>query len=108
MARIGLQALSAPEVELPGEHVYTITPATKAVHAKAEQFQAKLTGLGDDPDTNEAVDLYCQLLDVRLVAVEKGQPRASTVMRRLWDADKVTLLQLLQFVEDIGATDRPT
>jgi hypothetical protein len=107
MSRITLADLSAPEVELPGDHVYTIRPATKSVIAEGQSIDTRLEQLAED-DVDGVVAIYCELLDIRLKPTEKGQHRASVVARRLWDADEVTLQQLEQMLQGIGATDRPT
>lgn len=107
MGRIGLHEFAGPEVELPGGHVYTVTPATRAVTAKAKVLEVRIEALGPDPDTEEIVAIYCETLDLRLASVAKGQPRASTVIKKLWESEKITLQQLVRLLVDIGDTDRP-
>jgi hypothetical protein len=107
MARITLADLASEEVELPGGHVYTVQPATRAVVAKAEEIEKRLQDVADE-DLDAIVGIYGELLDLRLAGVEKGQPRASTVTGRLWQGDKVTLPQLQHLLQSISQTDRPT
>lgn len=107
MSRLTLAALSAPEVELPGDLVYTVRPSTKSVMAEGQAIDGRLDALAED-DVDGVVGIYCELLDLRLIPTVKGQHRASVVMRRLWDRDEVTLPQIEHLLKGVGAADRPT
>jgi hypothetical protein len=107
MARLTLADLSSPEVELPGGHVYTVKPATRAVVAKGEEVEKRLEATADD-NLDGIVAVYGEMLDLRLESAETGQPRPSTIVGRLWKGDKVTLPQLQGLLRSIAETDRPT
>ena len=102
MPRIGLHQFDTPEVELDG-HVYEIVPATRSVTSKADQLEGRV----DDASGDELVTVFGELLDLRLRGAVKGQPKASTSLRRLWEAEKVSLQQIIRLLADIGQTDRP-
>jgi hypothetical protein len=107
MSRITLADLSAPEVELPGGHVYTVKAATRAVVAKGEEVDKRLEAAPDD-DLDGIVEIYGEMLNLRLESQEAGQPRPGTVISKLWKSDKVTLPQLQSLLRSIAETDRPT
>lgn len=102
MSRIGLHTFDTPEVELGG-HVYTITPATRSVTTKAKALEERV----ETEDADQLIAAYGELLDLRLAGDVKGQPKASTTLRRMWEANDVSLPQVMRLLADISATDRP-
>lgn len=113
MPRITLADLQVHEVELPGGHLYTVIPATRSVVRKMSALDTRLeqllTGDGDltDEQLDQLVDIYADMLNLRLESLD-GAPRPATVVKRLWKGDQVSVPQLEQLLAGVAGTDRPT
>lgn len=115
MGRITLQDLTVHEVELPGDLVYTVKPATRAVVTQASDVEKRLEqtfSQETDEVTPEQLDavvaLYGEVLDLRLQPAAPRQAKASAAVTKLWKSNQVTIPQLEQLLAGISETDRPT
>lgn len=100
---IGGDVSTTVEVDLWGT-LYTLAPATRSVLKKVEPLEAELEGVEDG---DELVALFAKLFDLRLTAVNGGG-KASTHIKKKWNADELTLQELASFAEALAETDRPT
>jgi hypothetical protein len=109
MARIAINRPSgAVDVDLWGT-VFDVKPATRSVAREAKEYTERLTAAEQDGDEDTMVIIIGELLDLRLVPAEGRRKKASTLISEKWEADELTLAQLLDFVDDLGAARvRPT
>jgi hypothetical protein len=108
MARITLADLAAPEVELPGGHVYHRAARHARGHQEGDRVLRAARARRRQRHRADRRRSTASCSTSGCTPLEKGQQRASTVMKRLWDSDKITVPQLLRLIDDIGASDRPT
>lgn len=105
MARVAIGAqVDTYEVDLWGT-LYEAKPATRTVAIRGKELVEQLT---ETEDQDEAVKLYGQILDLRLSPANGKRTKASAVIDRQWQGDKVTISQLDQLIEDLAEADRPT
>jgi hypothetical protein len=92
-------------VELWGTE-FNLKPATRSVLKAAEEYERKLD---EAKDADELVKLMGELLDIRVVPQNGKRKLASKIILEKWEADQVTLSQVLDFAHQIAeATERPT
>lgn len=105
MARVSIgQPTATYEVDLWGT-IYTAKPATRSV---AKKGQALIERIEKATETDEAAAVYGDALDLRLEPANGKRVKASTIVKRKWEADEVTLDQLAGLLEGIAEADRPT
>jgi hypothetical protein len=91
------------EVDLWGAG-YTAAPLTKSVIAKVEKAQQRLEAADSSNQTVKAVGA---LLDVRLVPTNGAGPPSKLVQEK-WDADELSMDQLLGFWQNLAEAGIPT
>lgn len=105
MARVSIaESVEPVEVDLWGS-IFTVKPATRSVSRKAGELMEKLDEVEDD---DQAVQMLAEMLDLRLVPTEGKRTKASTIVSRKWEADELTLAQLMSFGERLSDAERPT
>jgi hypothetical protein len=106
MAKLTIRDLASVDVEMWDKTFETI-PATRSVERNVAALERQLTELPDD-DTDKMVELTAQVIDLRLKPKGNARKKAGELVIEKWQADELTLDALLQFVNDLGAADRPT
>lgn len=106
-----LNTITVPElgevsVDLWGRE-FSCAPATRSVIKQVTVLQERVYQLGDE-QADEIVDLLCQVVDLRLTPKGQARKKAGEIIREKWEADALTLHQLLAFMEAVGEADRPT
>lgn len=97
MARIAIaDAYETVEVDLWGEDYLTVDIPRSGIK-KATALEEKLEKV-EDVAGDVAVDLIGQLLDLKLRPANGGRSKASTVIRKKWQADELTVRQLDAFL----------
>lgn len=92
------------EVDLWGELFETVdVPRSGA--KKAVQLQAELNQLDEDAQ-DEAVELIAQIIDLKLTAADGKKTKPSTLIKRKWKADELSVRGLFAFLAEIGAAER--
>lgn len=110
MPRIGLRRSEPFDIDLwdgQGGGLYVCAPATKSVNDKGTPLLAEFNTAVAADEHDQAVEIMGQILDLRLSPVA-GKTKASTLVKRQWDADKVTVDELIALFEDIQEASRPT
>lgn len=102
---IAFPTYTAADVDLFGSPFVTVA-ATKTVRQQADGLDAELEQVGEDDE--KAIDVFGRILDVRLKPKGNGRKKPSQLLREKWDADQVTVEQIVSFLEALGDTDRPT
>lgn len=100
------QAFERPEFDLWGS-VFVLRMMTRSIAEKWDKTSAAV----QTAETNdEAMLALGEQLDVVLEPSSKGQAKASTQIRKKWEADELTLQHLKWFCERVGevAFERPT
>lgn len=109
MTRVSIaEAVEPVEVDLwadDGGALFTVKPATRSVLKKADEVMEKLDAIKDD---EQAVGMLAEMLDLRLVPANGKRTKASTIVTRKWEADELTLPQLIRFGERLSEAERPT
>jgi hypothetical protein len=106
MAKLTIRDLASVDVDLWGKSFESIPPV-RSVYKRIQQLEQQLLEIADDqPD--EQVRLTAEILDLRLKPAGQGRKKASELIVEKWEADEITLGQLLDFVGAIGDADRPT
>lgn len=106
MAKLTIRDLASVDVDLWGKAFETI-PATRSVERQVAELERQLNELTDD-DTDKMVELTAQVIDLRLKPAGNARKKAGELVLEKWHADELTLSALLEFVNDLGAADRPT
>lgn len=94
------------EVELEGR-VFAVAAMTRSRQAVVDDALAKLDG---STTTDEAAAAITGVIDA-MVAPTGGQKKtAGAILLGLWEADKISISQLSQLLEDLqeAASERPT
>jgi hypothetical protein len=105
MAKLTIRDLASVDVDLWGKAFETVPPV-RSVSLKLEELQRQFNDVDDDGD--KIVDLTAQILDLKLKPAGNGRKNAGDLVREKWQADELTLNQLLDFLNAIGEADRPT
>lgn len=103
---------AAIEVDLWG-HMYETKEATRSVHRQVRELEQKADASNDE---DEAMECLAEMFDVKLVPVShkddgKRPVKASTVVKKKWKDDELSLAKILRFFHEIGdaeETARPT
>lgn len=90
------------EIDLWGEEFHTIdVPRSGA--KKADALQAKLEEIDDD---DKAVEVIAQLLDLKLAPAGPKKTKPSTLIKKKWAADELTMRGLLSFLAEIRLSEQ--
>jgi hypothetical protein len=104
MSKITLGGVPTVEVEL-FDVLYALVPATRSIIEKAKPIDAAIEA-AEDPEAY--VEAVLKGIDLRTRPVVHGSSKASTVLRKAWREDKLTIPQLDALLEDFAAHSRPT
>jgi len=91
-------------VELWGAQ-FTPRPATKSLANQAEPIAAKIH---ESADYDELIDAIGAVLDLKLANADRGRLAPSVLVKRRWDADEVSVPQLLALLNQIRVAEFPT
>ena len=91
------------------EHTYTVLPITRSVQKKLEKVQPALSALGDEEDSDKAVAVLADAIDV-LLAPGNGAPPAKKLLVDAWKADNLNLTQIHALFDGVqeASVVRPT
>jgi hypothetical protein len=92
------------EVSLWGTEFEKVA-ATRKVGRQARELWEQIRAAEDD---DAVIVLLGKLLDLRLKPAGKPATKASTLLKRKWEADEVDGAAVFTFMEELAATDRPT
>lgn len=105
------------EVDLWGASFETVDPprsgarrVTEIMRQLADLDKAENAEEDADELNDKAVGLIAELLDVRLRNANGSRTKASTHIKRKWEADELSVAKLFAFLERLGEADqaRPT
>jgi len=82
---------------LPGKE-YVVAEATRAILRRVASFQDQIENLDMESDTDEAVELFAQLIEAALV---KGEGAAEIIIG-LWQRDELCMPALVRTAVFIG------
>jgi hypothetical protein len=101
-----IRDLASVDVDLWGKKFETVPP-TRSVLQQIAALEGKLREIPDD-QTDDLVELLAQIIDLRLKPAGQGRKTASACILEKWNADELTVGQLIDFSEAVGDADRPT
>ena len=107
MAKLTLaQSFEAIEVDLFGHDFETrnVTRTTQLQLAELEQLAEQAT---ESQDVDKMVEALAKVLDLRLKAADGKRTKPSTIIQQRWQADELNILELVKFVEELGAASAP-
>ena len=113
MSRISIEgSYQVIEVDLWG-HTYETKEATRSVHRRVRELEAKVDGTENE---DEQIACLAEMFDLKLVPVAhkddgKRPVKASTLVKKKWQSDELSLTKILRFFYEIGdaeETARPT
>jgi len=83
---------------------FDVVPPTKSLAKKAERHVLAMV----EAETNdELVDAIGGFFDLKLIPLDRRRTRPSTIIRRRWDDDKVSIPQLQALAERLRDAERP-
>lgn len=105
MGKITLADAMEPTIVELWEHEYTAKAMTKSLSTTVDKLEEKLDGT----ETSDAlVAAFGEYFDAVLERVKGSSPKPSALIQRKWDADDVTLGQLIRLrVQINGAASFP-
>jgi hypothetical protein len=106
MAKLTIRDLASVDIDLWGK-AFESVPPVRSVYKRIQELEQQLLAISDD-DPDAQVRLTAEIIDLRLKPAGQGRKKASELIVEKWQADEITLGQLLDFVSAIGDADRPT
>lgn len=92
----------AIEVDLWG-HLYETIDIPRSKARKADELMMKAQEQSEREDGDDAiVELIGQMLDIKLRSADEKGTKPSTLIKRKWKADELTVRQLFGFLGQIG------
>lgn len=105
MARISIaDSLETFEVDLWGR-IFDAVPVTRSVQMRATELEREGGDVLDGEEPDEIVAYLGKMLDLRLKPAKGARKLASEAIAEKWQADELSIAQLVSFVQKFSEGD---